>query len=277
MATYRTPEYYKDENGDDLLDKWLKTGQKEKFFGFVTGNIEKYIERYDGKNGLEDLEKARDYIDRLIEGVKYFNNDVSGKFSSVKIPVGLDFKEANLDDLLEKQQEGLQNMKDVNVCEGYIDKLWGNREHDNAHHVSVPSDDSEDNDFLSEDDDPFSSETDTLKEYSDKLRKKNVLYLNDYSDTHEDYINKLQDEKDSYSDDAESAESLVAGIMVTYLSDVYGVDEKVIRDTIQNLDPQDIEVITSRYNAKKIDKIVKKYKNVDGVDTDLIRIMAEDE
>jgi hypothetical protein len=39
------------------------------------GNVVKYISRYEGKNGLEDLLKAKKYIDLLIER-KYpdFNN-----------------------------------------------------------------------------------------------------------------------------------------------------------------------------------------------------------
>lgn len=34
---------------------------------FMQGNIIKYIVRYKDKNGLEDLLKAREYLDRLIE------------------------------------------------------------------------------------------------------------------------------------------------------------------------------------------------------------------
>lgn len=34
--------------------------------GFCEGNVIKYVCRYDGKNGLEDLQKARTYLDRLI-------------------------------------------------------------------------------------------------------------------------------------------------------------------------------------------------------------------
>lgn len=34
---------------------------------FTEGNIIKYIVRYKLKNGNEDLEKAKDYLDRLIE------------------------------------------------------------------------------------------------------------------------------------------------------------------------------------------------------------------
>jgi len=35
--------------------------------GFIEGNIIKYVCRYKDKNGLEDLKKARHYLDMLIE------------------------------------------------------------------------------------------------------------------------------------------------------------------------------------------------------------------
>jgi hypothetical protein len=35
--------------------------------GFIEGNILKYIIRYKDKNGIEDLKKAKHYIDLLIE------------------------------------------------------------------------------------------------------------------------------------------------------------------------------------------------------------------
>lgn len=35
--------------------------------GFHDGNVVKYVARYKYKNGLEDLKKARWYLDRLIE------------------------------------------------------------------------------------------------------------------------------------------------------------------------------------------------------------------
>lgn len=35
--------------------------------GYIEGNIIKYISRYKSKNGLEDLKKAKHYLDILIE------------------------------------------------------------------------------------------------------------------------------------------------------------------------------------------------------------------
>ncbi len=37
---------------------------------FAAGNIVKYISRFDKKNGLEDLQKAKHYIDFMIEMYK---------------------------------------------------------------------------------------------------------------------------------------------------------------------------------------------------------------
>ena len=38
--------------------------------GFLEGNVIKYLWRWQGKNGLEDLRKARWYLDRLIQTVE---------------------------------------------------------------------------------------------------------------------------------------------------------------------------------------------------------------
>ena len=35
--------------------------------GYLAGNVIKYVTRYKDKNGLQDLEKARHYVDMLIE------------------------------------------------------------------------------------------------------------------------------------------------------------------------------------------------------------------
>lgn len=35
--------------------------------GYLEGNVIKYVSRYKNKNGLEDLKKARHYLDKLIE------------------------------------------------------------------------------------------------------------------------------------------------------------------------------------------------------------------
>lgn len=48
----------------DAMRAWMTP---EQFAGFLRGNIIKYVARYDGKGGAEDLKKARHYLDKLIE------------------------------------------------------------------------------------------------------------------------------------------------------------------------------------------------------------------
>lgn len=62
------PAYYKGKDGKDLFARF-ESGllTKEQVQGFYVGNVMKYITRYQGKNGVEDLKKARTYLDRLIE------------------------------------------------------------------------------------------------------------------------------------------------------------------------------------------------------------------
>ena len=61
------PDYYKGKDGKDLFARF-ESGllTKQQVRGFYVGNVMKYITRYQGKNGVEDLKKARTYLDRLI-------------------------------------------------------------------------------------------------------------------------------------------------------------------------------------------------------------------
>ena len=46
----------------------------QQFTGYLKGNIQKYIWRYDRKNGTEDLKKAQWYLERLIKEVESASN-----------------------------------------------------------------------------------------------------------------------------------------------------------------------------------------------------------
>ena len=48
----------------DAMEAWFTP---EAFQGFLAGNTLKYIARYRDKGGVEDLRKARHYLDKLIE------------------------------------------------------------------------------------------------------------------------------------------------------------------------------------------------------------------
>lgn len=60
------PSHY-NENGLETIDAIKGTMSREAFHGFCTGNILKYVARFKFKNGIEDLKKARWYLDKMIE------------------------------------------------------------------------------------------------------------------------------------------------------------------------------------------------------------------
>lgn len=60
------PDYYQ-QNGQDLIEHLSELFTPDMFVGFMTGNIFKYLTRWQQKNGVEDLQKARVYLNRLIE------------------------------------------------------------------------------------------------------------------------------------------------------------------------------------------------------------------
>lgn len=48
----------------EAMEAWMT---HEQFSGFLRGNAIKYLARCDDKGGIEDLKKARHYLDKLIE------------------------------------------------------------------------------------------------------------------------------------------------------------------------------------------------------------------
>ena len=48
----------------DAMQAWMS---REEFTGYLRGNVIKYMARCNDKGGIEDVRKARHYIDKLIE------------------------------------------------------------------------------------------------------------------------------------------------------------------------------------------------------------------
>jgi hypothetical protein len=48
----------------EAMEAWMSP---EQFEGFLRGNVLKYIARYKDKDGLKDVQKARHYLEKLIE------------------------------------------------------------------------------------------------------------------------------------------------------------------------------------------------------------------
>jgi methyl coenzyme M reductase subunit C-like uncharacterized protein (methanogenesis marker protein 7) len=56
-------DHYKVGRGEEHWDRiWRISGH-----GYFIGCITKYVERYKKKDGIQDLEKARHFLDKLIE------------------------------------------------------------------------------------------------------------------------------------------------------------------------------------------------------------------
>lgn len=66
VSDYKEPDHYHKHVIDTI--KFLQEGfAPEVFTHFCIANVIKYIQRYQHKNGTEDLEKALDYCKRLID------------------------------------------------------------------------------------------------------------------------------------------------------------------------------------------------------------------
>ena len=60
------PKHYTQDNCIECIDA-IRAALGSGFKEYLQGNILKYIWRHKYKNGVEDLKKARWYLDRLIE------------------------------------------------------------------------------------------------------------------------------------------------------------------------------------------------------------------
>ena len=61
-----SPRHYSKNGGIECIEAIEASMEKDEFRGFAKGNVIKYVWRYEDKNGLEDLKKARWYLDLLI-------------------------------------------------------------------------------------------------------------------------------------------------------------------------------------------------------------------
>ena len=69
MDKVNKPAHY--QGTIECIDSIESSMSKEAFRGYLKGNIQKYIFRYEKKNGVEDLKKAQWYLNKLIEIQEY--------------------------------------------------------------------------------------------------------------------------------------------------------------------------------------------------------------
>lgn len=76
------PNHYQSKTGLEVIDAIKAfTEDCEGIEGYYTGNVIKYVCRWKRKNGLEDLKKARQYLDWLIEKVEKKEPPKNGRYS----------------------------------------------------------------------------------------------------------------------------------------------------------------------------------------------------
>lgn len=117
------PNHYKSKSGLEVIEVIRAfTEDLEGLEGYYTGNVLKYMCRWKKKNGLEDLKKARVYLDWLIEK----EGDKVGKESAEVLTM--------LSGSQERQGQGHDlNTKTYVVPDGY----------QSAYPASMPCDDSD--------------------------------------------------------------------------------------------------------------------------------------
>ena len=70
MTDYvNSPPHYNAGN-IECIDAIQQSMQPDAFFGYLKGNIQKYVWRYEMKKGVQDLEKAQWYLNKLIKVLK---------------------------------------------------------------------------------------------------------------------------------------------------------------------------------------------------------------
>ena len=60
------PAHY-NQSGIECIQAIEASMSKDQFCGYLKGNIQKYVWRYEDKNKIEDLKKAQWYLNKLIE------------------------------------------------------------------------------------------------------------------------------------------------------------------------------------------------------------------
>jgi len=64
----------------------------EAFKGFLKGNVQKYVWRYEGKGGVESLQKAQWYLNRLIAEVEAEDASKQAIYETIKEVLDLESK-----------------------------------------------------------------------------------------------------------------------------------------------------------------------------------------
>lgn len=72
------PSYYHGTTGGDLRSNLRNILTKEEYIGASKFNIFKYTKRFEGKNGITDLLKAKNYLEDLIDYYESTSEETEG-------------------------------------------------------------------------------------------------------------------------------------------------------------------------------------------------------
>lgn len=75
MSNVEHPSHY--QSNIECIDAIAASLTDEALSGFIKGNVVKYVWREDSKNGIEDLKKARWYLDWYIKRLENDSNPSS--------------------------------------------------------------------------------------------------------------------------------------------------------------------------------------------------------
>ena len=79
------PEYYADKS-IEVIDYLEDTLTPEEYVGFCLGNTLKYVSRWHGKNGVEDLKKAHTYLNWAIMKLEAIHEkNIQGKTATENV------------------------------------------------------------------------------------------------------------------------------------------------------------------------------------------------
>jgi len=63
-------QHHYEDQGEQPIEYMEASMPRDQFVGFLKGNIIKYVSRFEKKDGIKDLEKAKVYTTWLIEYIK---------------------------------------------------------------------------------------------------------------------------------------------------------------------------------------------------------------
>jgi len=120
------PSYYKGTTNGDLRSNLRNILTEQQYVGQAMFNIFKYVDRFQDKNGLTDLYKAKNYLEDLIDYYKSTSEETEGtpvteEYTEKKLPIndnGQDRANYNID-----QQKFVPDKKDKQHSKRHQDYL----------------------------------------------------------------------------------------------------------------------------------------------------------